>query len=327
MVPLEMHLDPDSPFMMERMLRLWRLGMDEQETFASEEEFRTVLDEIEHAELTKRYFDLVADRPSEQAQEWAFRAFEASDGDLALEMVDKALELDPHCVDAQVIKAFLTAEDMGDLIPLLEHAATCGEEDLGEEFFAEFMGGFWPMVEARPYMRCIKQLAEVLWNAGRRLDAVAHYENLLDLDPDDHMGNGALLLGNYLAMGEVQRAWDLLEELDDEAAAVYNWSWVLLFLMVGDATGARSAVDHALDMNSYVVPLLIGMGHEEDQDPVVEPTVTTGSQEEARLCVQILGEAWASRPGAQWWLLDTLQEMGLITPEDAEGLGEGPASD
>ena len=40
--------------------------------------------------------------------------------------------------------------------------ATVAEDDLGEEFFAEFMGDFWPMVEARPYMRCIKQLAEVL---------------------------------------------------------------------------------------------------------------------------------------------------------------------
>ena len=102
-------------------------------------------------------------------------------------------------MDALTIKAFITSEDAGELIAGLEHAATCGEKRLGEEFFAEFMGDFWPMVEARPYMRTIKQLAEVLWNVGRRLDAIDHYENLLDLDPADHMGNSTLLLGYYLA--------------------------------------------------------------------------------------------------------------------------------
>ncbi len=325
MTPCDGHLDPSSPFMMERMLRLWRLGMEEEETITSEEEFRRVLDEVEHAELSRRYFELVCEHPREMAQELAYQAYEADSAEQALELVEKALEHDPDCVDALVVHAFLTAEDVGELIPRLEHAATRGEEALGEEFFAEFMGEFWPMVEARPYMRCIKQLAEVLWNAGRRLDAVAQYENLMDLDPEDHMGNGGLLLGDYLAMGEVQRAWDLLEEIDDETDAVFNWAWVLLFLMVGDEDGARKALDHALDMNAYVVPLLIGLGDEQDEEPVTAPTVVTGSRDEARVCVQILGEAWTARPSAQWWLLDVLREMGLITDEDALGPQEPPA--
>ncbi|PJA76089.1 hypothetical protein CO151_03945 [bacterium CG_4_9_14_3_um_filter_65_15] len=319
MDPSTVNLDPQSPFMIERMLRLWRLGMDEAETFASEDEFRVVLQEVEHAELAKNYSALVRKRPGEMAQELAFQAYDALSGEEALAFAEQALEGDPRCVDALVIRAFLTAEDMGELIPLLQHAATCGEEDLGEDFFAEFMGDFWPMVEARPYMRCIKQLAEVLWNVGRRLDAVAHYENLMDLDPEDHMGNGALLLGNYLAMGEVQRTWDLLEEIDDEEGAVYNWAWVLVFLLVGDEEGAREAVDHALDVNAYVAPLLIGMGEDEDAELVTPAEALTGTKEEARYCLQVLGEAWSVHPTAHWWLLDVLRAMGLVTDADAPG--------
>ncbi len=310
-----MNLDPDSPFMLERMLRLWRLGMEDEEAFASEEEFRSGLEDHDHEDLSQRYAHMIQDKPRELAQELAYQAYESTLADRALELAGKALELDPDCVDALTLQAFLTAEDVGELIPRLEHAATCGEKALGEEFFAEFMGDFWPMVEARPYMRCLKHLAEVLWNVGRRFDAVAQYENLMDLDPADHMGNGALLLGNYLAMGEVQRSWDLLEEIDDEAGAVYNWAWVLLSLLVDDQEGARQALDHALDMNPYVAPLLIGLGGEVEMD--LPPTLITGSREEAHYCIQVLGQAWAGHMDAHWWLLDVLREMGLVTEDDA----------
>ncbi len=323
MAGFAMDLDPKSPFMMERMLRLWRLGIEDEEVFASEEDFKTGLQDYENEDLLRRYKASIRNKPLEKAQELAFQAYETDSAEEAGNLATQALKLDPDCVDALTVQAFMISEDVGELIPLLEHAASCGERSLGEEFFAEFMGDFWPLVEARPYMRCIKQLAEVLWNVGRRFDAVAHYENLMDLDPQDHMGNGALLLGNYLAMGEVQRAWDLLEEIDDESSAVFNWSWVLLFLMVDDQDGARQALDHALDLNAYVAPLLIGLGGEDET--ALSPTFKIGSREEALFCVQVLGEAWANHLTAHWWLLDVLRDMGLVTEDDAP-MPEGPSS-
>jgi len=235
------------------------------------------------------------------------------------------LALDDHCVDALCVRAFLSCEDAGELIEELEHAATTGEKRLGEEFFAEFMGDFWPMVEARPYLRTIKQLAEILWSVGRRLDAVAHYENLMDLDPTDHMGNAQLLIGYYLAMGEVQRAWDLIEEVDDESA-VFAWAWVLLLLMTGDDEAAREGLDHAMETNPYVAPWLIGVGEATAEDePVFR--VIPGSEDEARIVVEILGEAWECAVDAQWWLYDVLVELGMVAPTDGEApVPEGPAN-
>ncbi|MBU2499825.1 MAG: hypothetical protein ABIK96_02125 [bacterium] len=306
---------PESPFLLERLMRLARRDA-EQAGFASEEEFRADLQGRLDDGLQERYLGSLENNPVEMAQELAFQAYECEDETQAVELTEKALELDPRCVDALTLQAFLTAPGAGELIGLLEHAATVAEEDLGEEFFAEFMGDFWPMVEARPYMRCIKQLAEVLWNVGRRLDAVAHYENLLDLDPADHMGNCALLLGYYLSMGEVQRSWDLLEDIDDEVSAVHNWAWVLLFLLVGDEEGARQSLDHALDQNPYVAPLLIGMGTDEEYDLPV--AIKTGTEDEAHYCLQVLGEAWSRAEPARWWLFDTLDAMGLVPGEDED---------
>ena len=307
---------PPSPFLIERLMSQARRNTDGEE-FASEEEFRGSLPDFIAEGLPAQRLESLRDDPVELAQEFAFEAYEADNEESALELVDKALLVDPDCVDALTIRAFITSDDAGELIAGLEHAATCGEKRLGEEFFAEFMGDFWPMVEARPYMRTIKHLAEVLWNVGRRLDAVDHYENLLDLDPSDHMGNGTLLLGYYLSMGEVQRSWDLLEEYDDDASAIYSWAWVLLFLMTGDEEAAHDALDHALNGNAHVAPWLLGMVDEEAADFDDLPAqVEIGSEDEARLCAGILGEAWVRTHPAQIWLHEVLAGMGLLDPLD-----------
>lgn len=317
---------PPSPFLVERLMREARLRIDGTE-FASEEEFRGSLPDFIAEGLPAQRLKSLRDDPEELAQEFAFEAYEAENEETALELVDKALLVDPDCVDALAIRAFITSEDAGALIAALEHAATCGERRLGEEFFAEFMGDFWPMVEARPYMRTIKHLAEVLWQVGRRLDAIDHYENLLDLDPSDHMGNGTLLLGYYLSLGEVQRSWDLLEEYDDDTAAVFNWAWVLLFLMTGDEEAAHDALGHALDGNPHVAPLLLGMVDDTAWDGEGLPAqVTPGGEEEARLCAGILGEAWERSVPASLWLHDVLVGMGLLPAQDESENGETPVA-
>jgi tetratricopeptide (TPR) repeat protein len=314
---------PGSPFLIERLMREARRQMEDVD-FASEKDFRASLPGFIEEGLGDQRLESLKSHPGELAQEFAFEAYEAENEEAALELVDKALLVDPQCVDALTIRAFVTSEDAGELIAALEHAATCGENNLGEDFFAEFMGDFWPMVEARPYLRTIKQLAEVLWNVGRRFDAVAHYENLIDLDPADHMGNATLLLGYYLSMGEVQRSWDLLEEYDDESTAVFNWAWVLLFLMTGDEEAARDALGHAMECNPHVAVLLVGMGAEpEDELP---PRVVPGSEQEAYLCLDILGEAWEMWGAAQWWLYNVLVDMGLVESEDDETEGEPPSA-
>ena len=313
---------PESPFLIERLMR--HALLEEEAVYASEAEFRdAVAAQIDDA-MVQRRLDRLQSDPHEQAQELAYQAYEAEDAEQALALAEQALALDDHCVDALCVRAFLACEDPGELIGELEHAATTGEKRLGEEFFAEYMGDFWPMVEARPYLRTLKQLAEVLWSVGRRFDAIAVYENLMDLDPADHMGNAALLLGYYLAMGEVQRSWDLLEEVDDGESTIYAWAWVLLHLMVDDEEGAAAALDRALAANPYVAPWLAGVGDPGEHEPVTAPRLVRGSEEEALVTLDVLGEAWDCDPEAQWWLLDVLADMGFIEDEDEESDDEAP---
>ncbi len=308
---------PESPFVIERLMRDTRRQYADEE-FASEAEFREQMHKFVenlHVEQTARQrLESLEEFPAELAQELAFQAFECVNEEQADELTRRALEIDPDCVDALAVRAFLDNEDAASLIDALEHAATVGEKNLGEEFFAEYMGDFWPLVEARPYLRTIKQLAEVLWTVGRRFDAVEHYINLLDLDPEDHTGNSVLLLGCYLAMGEVQRSWDILEEYDDDSA-IFKWGWVLCLLMAGSVEEAQDSLQDALETNPYVAPHLLGMAEPTEGQPAV---VTIGSPEEAEVCVQIIGEAWEHNPEAQMWLHRELVEMGMITMDEDE---------
>ena len=313
----------ESPFLIERLMR--HALLQEEAVYGSEDEFRdAVAAEADSGLHTRRMAHLQTD-PREMAQELAFQSYEAEDADEALALAERALEIDDHCVDALCMRAFLACEDTGELIGELEHAATTGEKRLGEEFFAEYMGDFWPMVEARPYLRTVKHLAEVLWSAGRRFDAVANYENLIDLDPGDHMGNAALLLGCYLAMGEVQRSWDLLEDIDDDDSTIYAWAWVLLHLMVEDEEGAREALDRALAANPYVAPWLAGVGDPGEREVPVAARILRGSEDEALITLDILGEGWDCDPEARWWLHDVLVEMGYVEDdEDDDDPDEAP---
>jgi len=297
---------PASPFLVERLLREAMRQQQEWDAL-SEEEFLARVDE---GALAAQRRQSLADDPREMAQELAYQAYECGDGDEVRRLVSKALALDSACVDALTVRAFVTSEDAGQLVAELERALSVGDNALGDEFFAEHMGAFWPLVEARPYLRTVKQLAEVLWSVGRRFDAVTYYEHLVDLDPDDHMGNASLLLGYYLSMGEIQRSWDLLEEYDEQDNTVCAWAWVLLFLLTGDEDAAADGLKHALELNPYVASLLVGLADEPTEE--VPATFAAGSAEEAQYTLQILGEAWEHAGEAQWWLYSILVELGLV---------------
>lgn len=312
---------PESPFVIERLMRDTRRQYADEE-FSSEADFRAKMHQyVEDLHVegnARKRLETLEEFPEELAQELAYQAFESLDQQQADDLTRRALEIDSDCVDALAVRAFLDSEDASQLIEALEHAASCGEHRLGEDFFAEYMGDFWPLVEARPYMRTIKQLAEVLWSVGRRFDAVEQYINLLDLDPEDHTGNSVLLLGCYLAMGEVQRSWDLLEEYDDDSA-VFKWGWVLCLLLAGSPEEAADALQDALDTNPHVAPHLLGMAEALEEAPAV---VTIGSPQEAQITAQIIGEAWGHAPEARMWLHRELVAMGMITMDEDE---EGPS--
>lgn len=237
--------------------------------------------------------------PQEEAQELAYAAMEASTRGEALELAAQALAKDPDCVDALVILAATGSDSIEKLIAGLQRAVAAGERSLGTECFERGKGHFWGMLETRPYMRARQQLADALKVSGRRSDAIAHYRALLDLNPNDNQGIRDTLLGCYLAEGDLDGAGTLLRKYERDASAVFAWGRILERFLAADLDGAGKALRRARSSNGFVELYLTGNRKLPKSRP---DSYTFGSDEEACLCIDNLGEAWAAHPPALFWL-------------------------
>jgi tetratricopeptide (TPR) repeat protein len=267
----------------------------------------------------------VRDVPREQAQELAYQALESEDADRAAHLAQAALEIDPDCVDALAVMALVTAEDPEDLLAQLQHAVQVAEDELSEEFFAEFMGDFHAEVIVRPYLRVLRQLAAAQWGAGRRFDAVATYELLLELDQKDHLSAATELLACYLEMGEVFRARETLALYGDEEDALDCWAGVLTAFLEGAGKEAETALERARERNLAAEAYLSGArGTPTTPEPWFEP----GSEREAVVIGQVLGAAWAAHAEARRWLREATGETGEEPDGGADaGAGADRAAD
>ena len=106
----------------------------------------------------------------DEAQELMWEAMDqvAVDEAAASEMCHRALDLYPHCVDALTMLANLECDLVADFVAALRAAVEAGRKDLGKQFFKEKKGYFWGLIETRPFMRAMGELAGALVELGHR---------------------------------------------------------------------------------------------------------------------------------------------------------------
>jgi tetratricopeptide (TPR) repeat protein len=248
---------------------------------------------------------LIGERPGRersqkrQAQELAFQALETDGRNQKITLARQAIRLDPDCADAWNAFAQATATSPQDLIAKLRHAVAAGERSLGAQFFEECRGHFWHAVESRPYMRARYELASALVVAGSRKEAISHFEEMLELNPDDNQGVRDVLLGCYFSAGELERARELLDLYGEDMSAVFCWGRVLERLISGSESGARIAVEDALEQNRHVLEFLTGR---RTIPRVQMDYYARGRESEAIYCAMLLAGAWQMHPKAMLFL-------------------------
>jgi tetratricopeptide (TPR) repeat protein len=201
----------------------------------------------------------------DRAQDLIYDAFEAV-GQKRYKLAEQALKLDPNCIDAYNILAE-KEKYIEDAIKLYEKAMLIGEKELGKSFFMKNKGHFWGLIETRPYMRAKLQYATSLNELGKIGKATKHFEELLELNPNDNQGVRYTLFIIYVEKGEWNAAHSLLQQYE-EGTAQNAYNMLLLELLEkGFTAKAGKLLKAAKSLNKHVIPYLLGKKRLPDQPP------------------------------------------------------------
>ncbi len=235
------------------------------------------------------------------AQEWALRAQECESPEQAQIFAEKALAINPNNADARYLQA--TAQHQNDheafLVALQSAVDGAWTELGGQSFIEESKGHFWDYVETRPYMRTRCALGGRLLALKRYEEARPHFDELLILNPADHLGMSYMLLSCLFGLADLPALEQWFEKFGNNESALSKWAEVLFRFMTGDSVASNKTLKKAKKLNPHVLELLL---QEEKKRPESGNDFIPGGPEEATMVVQMIGSIWDEQPEAQHWL-------------------------
>lgn len=241
------------------------------------------------------------DDPEFRARGLIDEAWEAT-GKRRIRLARQAIELWPDAADAYVILGndAMKRGALKEARQLYHDGMQAGERALGSEFFSENIGHFWGLVETRPYMRARSGLADALWMLGEREAAVAHYEELLLLNPGDNQGIRYVLTMRFLEMDDDHRLGRLLSEYEDDGMADILYTRALWrYRQNGPGQEANTSLSEATKHNPHVAAFLLG---ERPLPPEQPGFIGWGDETAAAAYALGFGDAWRRTGGALHWL-------------------------
>ncbi|MBI5303029.1 MAG: hypothetical protein HY868_12905 [Chloroflexi bacterium] len=236
----------------------------------------------------------------DRAQDLMYDAFEETNPAKRIALAHDALTISADCADAYVLLAQEEADTLQRAMEYYAQGVAAGARALGKEFFAENAGHFWGLLETRPYMRARHGLAETLWRLNRQEDALAHYREMLRLNPNDNQGIRYLLVDLLLQLERDEEIAPLLKQYHDDWSATWQYTRALLaFRKHGATARANKALADALEENPHVPAYLTGRKRVPNRLPDL---IGMGDEREAIAYAADHLNYWRRTPGAVEWL-------------------------
>ena len=249
----------------------------------------------------------------EQADELFEQAMDSTSVERAMDLLDRAVELDPGHIDAWVELA--EAEpDIEEAKVMLQTAIRHGRKELREDLERN-RGMFWGLFHTRPFMRAKHSLACLYRDEGDLDAATEILEEMLVLNEVDNQGVRWELMEVYLRQDQVDEAEQLAARFPDEATPFVAFTALLIqFRKYGDSPELRQKLQKQAEFNQHIIPRLL--------DPQTinyteHPLFSIGSPEEADLYCQQFLFAWRSTSGAISWLRSAATALKLNTSDNS----------
>jgi tetratricopeptide (TPR) repeat protein len=237
-----------------------------------------------------------SDDATAKAQDVMYEAWERNTSRSRIALARKALGISPLCADAYVLLAE-EAPSIEEARDLYAKGVEAGELALGSQGFEEYAGHFWGFLETRPYMRARAGLASTLVQLGDIEGALAHYRDMLELNPNDNQGIRYVLAGCLLKQDNYSALKELLAAHED-GSAFWLYTRALVAFRESDEQAA-TLVKNACAANQHVPAILAGTKPAVGSD---DGYITMGGPDEATYYVTECGAAWHRTPGAVPWL-------------------------
>lgn len=294
-----------APAVMERSMQQI-IRMIQQSGAQSVEEMNALLDANVNGRVLDGAAAPSAAGPKERAMDLCYEAQEQWSR-RAYQLLQEALRLDPDCAEAYVLLA-RRQSDPAAAEPLYRRAVEAGRRSLGEEAFDDPEFPFWGALESRPFMRALSGLAEALERQGRLADSAEILGQMLKLNPGDNQGARYLYVPQLIALGRLDEADAVIgsEEYADDVCALWDFAAALIEFKQGRRPAADSALKAAAKRNRHVIPLLL---HPERVPPGGPPSWSPGTESEALMVADLLGDLWRSDPAAVEWLIDSAKHL------------------
>ena len=278
--------------------------MSDFTNFLANQNFSTIEEANEFLQKTDpKVLSRLAKRKTKTKDEEAFDLVASAcdeSPEKGLEMVKKALEIDPDCADAYLFLANKT-KDIDEAIELSKKAMTGARKKLGEDVFKNDVGHFWGIVETRPYMRAKAGYAELLQLKKNYDAAVKEYQELLELNPNDNQGNRDMLSCLLLQINRWRDYEQLYQKYPDEFSTLWLYNRALfLYIRYGGVPRTIEALNQAVECNPHVLDILTGK-----KEPKLSKSdyYTVGSFEEASFYFSLTCNIWVKYPKAFRWMM------------------------
>lgn len=258
------------------------------------------LDEL-NAAMTAKFtgpiddFDYPMDTPADRAEALCHKAIDTF-GRRRIQLAKQALDEDPTHVEANVLLAESTRSSQRRL-DLFRRAVEMGRTQLGPTT-EEGAGRFWGHPDTRPFMRACHGLAATLREAGQPNEAIAQYQEMLRLNPEDNQSVRYEIIPLLLMHDREAEAVKLLERYCEETAFWHYMKSLIEFRFTGRSPKSKKALRSAFQANKHVVPLM-----QSDDPPLLPDSYALGSPEEAAICVRGMVEVWSETEGYVEWML------------------------